>query len=178
MTTTVKESTDRCDIDKVRVGSVWTRHDSGYVTKIEGNTIHVKNNKGDEWSLTAPLVSSQFNFADQADENIKVSRTEMINIIKDNRQTAMTVTYHKKPDGKVVSKLLKDGQGDMTDRNWLIHINKIVLGEERVMIGHHFGSFDEHERLRFREHGKGQRLVDTRTLTELTVNRVNYTLRK
>jgi hypothetical protein len=175
--TTVKESTDRCDISKVGVGSVWTRHDSGEVTSIVGTTIYLKNNKGDEWNITAPLVSSQFSFADQWDEDIKVTRTEMINILKSNRQTAMTVVYHKKPDGKKLAEILKGGQGEMTDRAWLIQMNKLVLGEERTMIGHHFGSFDEHERLRFREHGKGQRLIDTRTLKRVVVNCVNYTIK-
>jgi hypothetical protein len=175
--TTVKETTDCCDIDKVQVGSVWTRHDSGEVTKIEGNTIHVKNNKGDVWTLTAPLVSSQFSFADQYEQEVKVSRTEMIGILKLNRQTAMTVVFHKKPDGKAISKELAAGQGEMSDRAWLIKINKLIAGEERTMIGHHYGSMDAHDRLQFREHGKGNRLVDTRTLTELVVNQVRYVIK-
>ena len=175
--TTVKETTDRCNLDKVVVGSIWTRHDSGEVTKVEGNTVFLKNNKGDEWNITGQLVSSQFNFADQSEQDIKITRTEMIGILKDNRQTAMTVVYHKKPDGLAISKLLKDGQGNLTDRAWLIKINKIVLGEERTMIGHHYGSFDDHERLRFKEHGKGQRLIDTRTLKQVIVNCVSYTIK-
>jgi len=175
--TTVKETTDRCDIDKVGVGSIWTRHDSGEVTEKVGNRIYVKNNKGDSWELTDTLVSSQFSFADQHEEEEKITRTEMINILKGNRQTAMTVVYHKKPDGKKLAAKLKDGQGTMTDRAWLIQMNKLILGEERTMIGHHYGSFDEHERLRFKEHGKGQRLVDTRTLKRVIVNCVDYTLK-
>lgn len=175
--TTVKETTDRCDIAKIDIGSVWTRHDSGEVTGIEGNNVFLKNNKGDTWSISKTLVSSQFSFADQSDETIKVTRTEMIAILKANRQTAMTVVYHKKSDGKVISKLVKDGQQDLSDRAWLVKINKMIIGEERTMIGHHYGSFDEHERLRFREHGKGQRLIDTRTLKQVIVNQVNYTIK-
>ena len=175
--TTTKESTDRCDVSKIGVGSIWTRHDAGEVTSIVGNTIYLKNNKGDEWNITAPLVASQFSFADQYDEDIKITRTEMIGILKLNRQTAMTVVYHKKPDGKIIAKELATGQDVITDRNWLIKINKLILGEERTMIGHHYGSFDEHERLRFREHGKGQRLIDTRTLKMIIVNQIRYTIK-
>lgn len=174
---TVKESTDRCEIAKIEIGSVWTRHDAGEVTKIEGNTIHVKNNKGDVWTLSDTLVSSQFSFADQYDEGIKVTRTEMIAILKANRQTAMTVVYHKKPDGKLIAREIADGQGDLTDRNWLIKVNKLIKGEVRTMIGHHYGSFDEHERLRFNEHSKGPRLIDTRTLVKVVVNQVEYMIK-
>jgi len=173
----MKETTDLCNIEKIQSGSVWTRHDSGEVVKVEGNDVYLKNNKGDVWTITKTLVASQFNFADQYEQTIELTRTELIILLKENRRTAMTVTFHKKPDGKAISKLLRDGQGSMTDRAWLIHINKILLGEERTMMGHHFGSFDDHERLRFREHGKGSKLVDTRTLTRIIVNQINYVQR-
>jgi len=176
--TTVAETTDRCDVSKVKVGSVWTRHDSGKVVDIRGNNIDVKNDKGDTWQISANLVASQFSFADQSDEGIQINRTEMIALLKKHTQTAMTVTYHKKPDPKAIAKALADGQGGMTTRQWNKVVKDLVSGEERTMIGHHYGVMDTHDRLQFREHGKGHRLIDTRTITRLTVNRINYTLRK
>ena len=172
MTSATQETTDRCDTNKIKVGSVWTRHDSGKVTDIQGNSIFVKNDKGDEWSLTANLVASQFSFADQDDQEIKVTRTEMIAILKDNAQTAMTVVYKKKADAGVVADELAAGQGEVNNRAWKSRVKALIEGEERTMVGHHYGNMDSHDRLVFREHGKGTRLVDTRTLQSILVNRI------
>lgn len=177
MTSAVQETTDRCDISKLSIGSVWTRHDSGKVTSIVGNTIYVKNDKGDEWNLTASLVASQFSFADQYDEELKVTRTEMISILKDNPQTAITVVYRKKPDEGIIADALADGQEDMTPAAWKSKVKQLIAGEERIMVGHHYGQMDVHDRLMFREHGKGHRLVDTRTLKSIIVNKARYTLK-
>ncbi|KKM21312.1 hypothetical protein LCGC14_1636700 [marine sediment metagenome] len=175
--TTVKEDTNRCDLSKIDIGSVFTRHDSGKVTGIRGDIVDLKNDAGQEWNITASLVEAQFCFADQADQEIKVTRTEMIKILKDNPQTAMTVVYHKKPDAGVVAKGVNHGQGTMSDRAWKSAVKKLIGGEERTMIGHHYGVMDTHDRLQFREHGKGSRNVDTRTLTSVIVRRVRYGLK-
>lgn len=175
--TTTQETTDRCDIDKVQVGSVWTRHDSGKVIGIRGHKIDLRNDAGDTWEITSSLVERQFSFADQHEQKIAVSRTEMIGILKANVQTAMTVVYRKKPDAKAAAKELAGGQGSMTTRSWNKMVRDLFEGEERTMVGHHYGEMDSHDRLKFREHGKGHRLVDTRTLKKLIVNRIEYVLK-
>lgn len=177
MTTSVQETNDRCDVSKVQIGDFWTRHDSGKVVGIRGHKIDLKNDAGDTWEITDTLVAKQFSFANQSDEEIKVSRTEMINILKDRKMTAMTLTFHKKADPKAAATILRGGQGNLSARNWNKLVKDTLEGEERTMIGHHYGVMDEHDRLKFIEHGKGHRLVDTRTLTMLRVNRVTYVLK-
>jgi len=177
VTTTVQETNDRCDVSKVQIGDVWTRHDSGKVVGIRGHKIDLKNDNGDTWEISDSLVAKQFSFANQSDEEIKVSRTEMINILKDKKMTAMTVVYDKKPKESEVAKILATGQGDMAPRTWTSFVKKAIAGEERTMIGYHYGVMDDFDRLKFIEHGKGHRLVDTRTLKMLRVNRVTYVLK-
>lgn len=177
MTITAEETTDRCDIAKIKEGSVWTRHDSGKVIGIRGNKIDVKNDKGDTWELTDLLVASQFSFADQSDQELKITRTEMIAVLKDNIQTAMTVVYKKKADVGVVASELAIGQNGQSDRAWKSKVKTLIEGVERVMVGHHYGTMDAHDRLQFREHGKGPRLVDTRTLQSVLVNRTQYVIK-
>ncbi len=173
----LEETTLSCDIAKVHIGSVWTRHDTGKVIDIQGTSIRIRNAAGQEWTITDTLVESQFSFADQHDQEVKVTRTEMINILKNCRQTAMTVVYHKKPDEGIIAKAVASGQGDLTDKQWKSVVKRLIQGEERTMIGCHYGGFDDHERLKFQEAGVGIRLVDTRTLMSVIVKRVFYRLK-
>ena len=172
--TVVTKGVEKCDTSKIKIGSVWTEHDIGEVVNIIGNKAYVKSAVGKEYEISISLVERLFSFADQYDEEVKVSRTDLIKIVKAAPQTAMTVTFCKKPDAKIIAKELSAGQSGMGDTIWASKVKKLIAGEQRTMVGQHFGVFDEHERLKFQEYGKGPRLVDTRTLSMVIVNRVKY----
>jgi hypothetical protein len=178
-----EETTNRCDTKKVKVGSVYSRHSFGTVTDIAGDTFTVQNEKGDSWQIGRTILEKEFSFAEQFDSEETVNRTRAIEVMVENPQTAMTIHYNKAPevadkDGKIgVATALKNGQGAMSDKEWKKLVATQVAGEEREMIGHHFGAFDEHRRLHFVESGKGPRLVDPRTLNWLIVKRVKYTVK-
>lgn len=180
--TKTTEPAERCDARKVKVGSVYSRQSFGIVTSV-GSKIGIKNEKNDGWEIDKEILEKEFSFADQFDKEEEVNRTQAIDVITDNPQTAMTINYNKAVDADDVAKALKSGQGSMSDKDWKALVKAQVAGEERTIIGHHFGGFDEHRRLQFFEidSSKGPeskfKLVDPRTVNSVIVNRTKYTVK-
>ena len=182
MTTATKsktvETTNRCDASKIAIGSVWSRHSYGTVVARAGSRFTLRDESGFEWDVDgANILENQFSFADQFTQEIQDSRTAINQIIMENRSIAMTICFKKKPDHKEIAKELAKGQGGLSDRAWSKHVKDLTDGAERVMIGHHSGHVDEHQRLKFIESGKGPRLVDTRTTQFVIVDQTKYVVK-
>jgi hypothetical protein len=171
------ETTNRCDKDKLTPGDFFSRLSYGVIVKIVGDSVHVRNSEGREWSIGADLVAAEFSIAGQHDETIKVTQTEMIQVLLDARRTAMTVNFNKKPDAAEAAEALSGGKDGMTDRQWKAKVKLALEGEERTAIGYHEGNLDERGRLKFYENGKGFRQVDPRTLNWVVVNRKLYEIK-
>lgn len=170
----------RCSVKKVEVGSVFTRHSFGVVTRVDpvAKKVFLKNTAGVEWEISNDILEHEFTFADQYETTETVSRTRAIEIMMEHPGTAMTVNYHKKLEPKVVAAALKAGQGKLSDKDWQKLVDGHLVGEERTMVGQHHAKFDEHQRLHFDEHDVGSRLVDPRTIQWLIVNRARYDVKK
>jgi hypothetical protein len=189
-TTIPTETTSRSDFSKVKVGSVYSRHSFGKVTGFGrdayGNPmVQIENSNGESWTISPNIMEAEFSFADQFDSEEKVSRTRAIEILTDNPRTAMTINYNKKPktndvgDGilGLINEAIKTGKAP-TKKSVRQFAGEQLGGPERTMIGYHVNSYDEHRRLRFNESGKGQRLVDPRTLNWMICDRVKYVVGK
>lgn len=174
------ETTNRCDANKVKVGDTYSRHSFGIIKSIDpyNGSMTIENSNGNKWTIGKEIVALEFSIAEQFESEEKVSRTRMIEIMTEHPRTAMTINFNKKPDPKKIAKELEGGKGSDSAKDWNAKVKKLVAGEERTMIGYHTLSFDEHRRLRFQETGKGQRLVDPRTLNWMIVDRVKYVIGK
>lgn len=179
------ETTARCDYSKVKVGSVYSRHSFGKVVQKTHDQVLIENSNGDRWTIGASIIALEFTFADQFDDEEQVSRTAMIELMLDHPRTAMTINFNKKvkPNDnadqilELINQAIKDGKAPTKTAVRKLAAEQQV-GEERVMVGYHNRSFDEHGRLRFQESDKGQRLVDPRTLNSVVLNRTKYTIKK
>ena len=180
MTTATKtsETTTRCNAKEISIGSSWSRHSYGTVVGRTGQRFTLRDESGFEWDIDgANILENQFSFADQSTQEIKESRSKINEIIMENRGIAMTICFKKKPKTPDIAKALVEGQGSLNARAWSKKVKDLIEGEERVMIGHHSGKVDEHQRLKFIETGKGPRLVDTRTTQFVIVDRVKYVVK-
>jgi hypothetical protein len=178
------ETTNRCDHRKIRAGSVFSRHSHGTVVRVDydprvrDTVFTLRNETGFEWDIKgANILEAEFSFADQFDNEVKESRTDVNKILAENRSTAMTVVYNKKPDPEHVAKELATGRGSMSEKEFEKKVAALMEGEERTIIGHHTGVFDDHQRLKFYEAGVGPRLVDTRTVKSVTVGRTKHVVK-
>lgn len=147
--------------------------DSHAVVDNFGNTLSVSNN-----ILGREMTSSR-----QYDEEKKVTRTEMVNVLSDARDTVFTVKFKKQLTGKRLREVLDEEDYEhqnSTNKNRIL--NKIVKGgEDRTLVG-----FMKHcEPFMGRsavfdleaEGGFAERQVDHRTIEELILKRVRYTLK-
>ena len=181
------ETATRCDASKLKIGDVFSRHSFGKIKEIvkqrnpvtyrEEILFTVENSNGNSWNIGFDIVELEFSFAEQFEDEEKVSRTRMIEIMLEHPRTAMTLNYNKKPKVDDVAKALTAGKTG-TAKDWKALVKEQLEGAERTMIGYHAMSFDEHRRLRFQDAGTGQRLVDPRTLNWMIVNRIKYTIGK
>lgn len=179
---------NRCDIKKVDVGTLWSRHSFGevigkMVDPEHGLIFNLRSDDGLEWGISSRVFEKEFSTADQSETTEKLSRTKVIDILKENPRTTMTVTYHKKPDHKAIAALLEAGKGEFTTRKWNKTVKDAIAGEVCVVSGYHTGAFDGHQRLYFTKVGgklaanKRFRLVDTRTITKLVVGRSEFVVK-
>lgn len=174
-----EETTNRCDAEKIAVGSVWSRHSYGTVVSRIGELFTLRDETGFEWDIKGSnIMEAQFSFADQVEQEIVESRSKINEIILENRGIALTICFKKKPKSNDVADLLAEGQGSLSQRAWRKKVKDLQEGSERVMVGHHNGSLDEHQRLKFTETGVGQRLVDTRTTQWVICDRTKYVVKK
>lgn len=178
-TATTTETTRRCDLAKVKEGHVFSRHSFGKVIAIHRgmNRIELRNSEGLQWTVDGAILEQEFSFAEQSDGVEEVSRTRAIEVVTENPRTAMTINFNKKADPKAVAKELAAGQGSLSAKDWNAKVSTLLDGEERTMIGWHYGVFDDHKRLSFIEDEKGPRLVDPRTINYVICNRVRYNVK-
>jgi len=192
-TTTPTPPTERCDLSKVEVGSIYSRHSFGKVVEKSVVTppggqpitvLKIENADGSSFLVDGPILEMEFSFADQFDEEEKLSRTALIEVLKDNPHTAMTVQYRKKTDHKDVAKLLEEGKGSVTARTWNKRVKDALAGEEATLVGYHTSSFDEHQYLRFiklnssgSRPGPNFRLVDVKKIDWIIVRRKKYVVK-
>jgi hypothetical protein len=172
-----KKPEPKCNLKKIKTGSMLSRHVFAVVTDIRSDSIGLRNDAGEEWHLDKQLVENQCSFADQFENEESISRTKAIALMTSHPFTATTVHFHKKPKPEEVAIALKAGQGAQSNKEWEAQVEQLMNGEERTMVGHHASNLDEHGRLQFFEFDTGPRLVDPRTINWLVLNRIKYTIK-
>lgn len=125
-------------------------------------------------------------------EEKKISKTELAEVFTVNTRIAMTVCFFKQvKEADVTAEIMKAYEGS-TIKTMEAAIKKAVKkgleGEERVMIGRHYGVTDDFGRVHFvdmevaqdssKTYDVRQRLVDPRTLQYIIVNNVKYSIKK
>lgn len=167
----------------LKSGDKWSRHSYGEVVDMRHGSVTVKNDAGLEWSIDESLFEKEFNVADQYGRIEHVTRTKMVETIVAAARLAMTVHFRKKPDPKTLTSLvndLLDGKMERPGPRKLTSLLKeATAGEERTMIGRHYGTSDEFGRLQFTamEKDGGLRLIDPRTVEWAIIDGVKYELK-
>lgn len=177
-------SSQKSDAAKLKVGEKWSRHSYGTVLSVDFQTVQVENENGLKWGLSRDIFEQEFTVADQFTDTVKVTRTEMVEHIVNAARVCMTVHFRKKPDHKdlvtAVESLL-DGTTarPKSTRSLSTLLKKATAGEERTMVGRHYGGADEFGRLQFTamEKGGGLRLIDPRTVEWAIIDNVMYVLK-
>lgn len=148
------------------------------------------NDKGDKIKVDANYVNSSLSSSAQFEKEEKVTKTRLAEIFSENKQLAMTVNFNKKVDEKDVVEGLASIYGNLKVGTTEVQLKKEIKkalnlkGEERTMVGRHYGSHDVNGRFHFIDmnidkkegvdYDSRQRLVDPRTLNYVIVGGTKY----
>ena len=173
--------------DKLQIGEILSETHYYEVVKIAGNQTQLVNEDGQNIVVDSNYINNSVASATQFDKEEKVTRTEMVKIFKENARVAMTVMFNKQLEPKTVTESIAkiyDELGiGLTKEDFTKKVKAVVnlKGEERVMIGRHYGQRDDNGRFTFVDmqvkSGSQDRLVDPRTLNYVIVNNVKYIIK-
>ncbi len=162
------------------------------VNKIQGNKVQLVNDFGEKIVVDDKYVEKCLVSSDEFTEEKTMSRTDITNLFLSSTNTALTVNYNKQVNETEVKKKLHalyPNKGHiMSETDFKKEVDKALKvaleGEERTMVGRHYGSQDEFGRIRFidmeqekdnsKEYDTRQRLVDPRTLNWMILKGVKY----
>lgn len=184
-TATETRSSKKSSAHKLKGGDKWSRHSYGTVVSKGYQSITVENETGLRWEIGNDIFEQEFTVANQYADTVKVTRTEMVEKIVSAARICMTVNFRKKPDHKdlvayVESVLDGSVPRPKSSRALSMALKNATAGEERTMVGRHYGASDEFGRLQFTamESGGGLRLIDPRTVEWAVIDNVRYELKK
>lgn len=105
---------------------------------VVNGTIKVKNERGFEFSIGYGIVEEGIYSADQYNEEVFVTRTELIERFSKCGDTVFTVNYHKQPEVKTINEAIESAnKGKILP---IAELKKIVKeaykGEERTLTGY------------------------------------------
>lgn len=161
---------------QVQAGAVYSRQSFGTVVSVGVAAVVVRNEEGVEWTISRSIFDKEFVVADQFDEEVTCNQTELIDLIMRNPRTAMTIQFRKQVKASEVTKAVRTALETLEpgSRKFASAIKEAVAGEQRTMLGRHYGDTDGRGRLNFMEHGVGLRLVDPRTVEFAIIRGVKY----
>lgn len=163
------------------------------VEKVAADRLIVKNETGEKIELPKKYVERCLVSSDEVASTTTMSRTDLVNLFLVSTNVILTVTYNKKVDEKEVKKTLhglypNKGGKILSEADYQKQVNNALKsaleGEERVMVGRHYGTTDEFGRVRFidmeaakddtKDYDTRSRLVDPRTISCLILRGVKY----
>lgn len=179
-------------VSKLKPGDVCSENQYYTVTRVDKDIIHVKTDDGKEAGIGRSYVEDHFLSADQFTETREVRITEAASIFLSSAGVAMTVSFNKKVEEVDVINEIMGAYENSTQKGMAAAVKKAVkkalAGEERTMVGRHYGEPNEFGRVNFidmhltREPGKDYdtrtRQVDPRTINWFIVRGVRYTVKK
>jgi hypothetical protein len=114
----------------------YSRHSYGTIVDMFDDTVVVQNESGKQWTVSRAIFDAEFKVTEPGDElhdPMPLTRTEIIDLVKQNQRNIMVVTFRKKPKPvevrKVVQQLLDEGLTTL-----LLVRNESCLGVTRALM--------------------------------------------
>lgn len=172
------------DYSKLKEGEVLSEIQFYTVKRAGSNELELKTDEGEEVKVSKHYAEKFLVSADQFKKIEKITRTELAEKVMSSPRIAITVNFNKaikEADIKKGLHALYPNKGKMISHaEFKKNVNATLnlKGEERTMIGRHYGDVDGTGRLKFIDmkvtKGIRQRLVDPRTLNWAIIDNVKY----
>ena len=191
----------RSDPKKIQDGDILSELQHYTVIDICDDAIRIRNERGEKFTISNNIVKNGIYTANQYTSTETLSRTEVIEQFITHTGVAMTVNFNKQKKEADVKKELYDMYAKKGGKIISFAAHKkncntltktIFTGEERTMLGRHYGHIDERGRIQFidmkqpikytetkegYQYDTRQRLVDPRTINWLIVKNVKYVVK-
>lgn len=175
----------------LKVGEVLSETQFYKVEKVVGSQVQLKTDSGESIIVDNKYVDDLLNSGVQFTKTEKITRTELVEKFLTNARVAMTVNFNKqvKPEDikqQLVALYPNKGGKLMSEAEFKKAVAKAIdlKGDERTMIGRHYGVQDSNGRVHFidmqidkdpsKAYDARQRLVDPRTINYVVVSGVKY----
>lgn len=139
--------------DKIKEGNVFSEVQFYVVEKIKGDKAQLRNDHGENIVIDKNYAEKCLISADQYDEEKTITKTEAANILLGSPNTAITVNFNKQVKQADVEKEIIEAYEGSTPKSFATAVKKAVKkgleGEERTIIGRHFGELNDLGRLNF-----------------------------
>jgi len=153
-----------------------------------GNNFSVENEEGMTWTVAGSILQNEAFSATQFTKEREVSRTEMVEALESAGDSVFTVVFDKKVSQKSIAQEITDLQADeegfqtMSKRDINKLAKTLLAGTERRLVGYLASTEPKMGRstvvdLEIATDKHRLRLVDHRTIKELVLRNVRYTLK-
>lgn len=172
----------------IKLGDVTSETQFYTVEKVNGNQVILRNDDGEQIEVNKQYAESFLSSASEVEKEESLSRTEVIEKFMTCTGVAVTVNFNKKVDAKDVLAEIMNTHNNTAPKDvekaFKATVKRALEGEERTMIGRHFGSLDVNGRLHFvdmqiqkdtsKDYDTRNRLVDPRTINYFICRGVKY----
>lgn len=177
----------------IRKGDILSETQFYTVADARNGRLTLKTDSGDTVTVDDNYAQTLLSSANHFDATTKVTRTELTDIFLNHSRVAMTVNFNKqvKPEDVVdnIAGLYPKLSMGMTEDDFKKKVKQqlSLKGEERTMVGRHYGGQDVNGRVNFvdmelekdssKDYETRLRLVDPRTLNYVIVAGVKYVVK-
>lgn len=181
------------DFGKLKEKEVLSETQYYTVVKKAGDKVQIKNDNGELIVVDKNYVEACLTSADQFGEEKTITKTEAANIFLSSPGIVLTVNFNKQVKEKDAKEQLYDlysnkGGRVLSEADYKRRVNavvsSIITGEERTMIGRHYGGVNEFGRVAFIDMEKSKdpvkdydtriSQVDPRTINWMIIKGIKY----
>ena len=177
-------STKKTDSNKLKIGDRLSETQYYKIMSIEDTKICVSNERGFTFNIGKNIVEEGMYTSNQYDKEVKMSRTDIVNIFENAKDNIFTINFNKLPTEKsVIEKLSKVQISSLGSNKELKKLSKqLMLGEERTIVGYLIHTEPKMGRtsvvdLEIDPKKYRLRLVDHRTINWLILKNVKYVVK-
>lgn len=173
----------------LKPGEILSEQQFYTVKDTDGDRVVLKNDNGTEITVNKKYAEACLISANQYTETKKVNRTEAAALFQSCTGVAVTVNFNKQvKEADVVNEIMEAFDAKITlaakRKNVASAVSRAIVGEERTMIGRHYGELTELGRVKFidmeedkaagKDYDSRIRQVDPRTINWFIARGVKY----
>ena len=167
----------KSDVSQIKKGDCLSEIQYYEVLSVNSKGVHVKNERGMEFTIGAAIVEEGLFSANQHEDVEEVTRTELVATLANAGETVFTANFNKKPDIKALKEAFNNPEVQVKTQ---VAMNEMLLGEARTMVGYLKSSDSlsgRYQVVDLEDPEKRAKQIDQRTLNWIILRNVKYTVK-